>query len=199
MSEYLSVNGQVKFLMRHGMEFHDVSIHEAKELLSNYTYFHKIISYKHFFEQYNTDEYGEDLFNGLDFGDLYELQQIDRRLRKKFNDVCLEVEYYFKVFLLKIIEDETLPIDHYFYYDVVDVEKRYHVNAKMEKRAKDFDDVYSKKMLEKFPGKKPVWVLNEYLSFGEVLELFTNYVHKKKITKYDFELEFLLRVKKLLN
>ena len=33
MSEYLSVNGQVKYLMRHGMEFHDVSIHEAKELL----------------------------------------------------------------------------------------------------------------------------------------------------------------------
>ena len=125
MNDYLSVNGQVKHLIRHGMEFHDVPMHEAKEILSDYTYFHKVISYKHFFEQYNTDEYGNDLFNGLDFGDLYELQQIDRRLRKKFNDVCLEVEYYFKVFLLKMVEDEKFLGNQYFYYDVVDIEKKF--------------------------------------------------------------------------
>ncbi|MGL5020526.1 MAG: Abi family protein [Mycoplasmatales bacterium] len=199
MSEYLSVNEQIKFLINHGMTFQDMSQDEAKSVLMHYTYYHKVMSYKHFFSIYRQDANGNDIFNGLDFNDIYELQMIDRKLRALLNDICLDIEYYFKVYILKQIEFSIVPREAYFYYDIVDLEKRYHITDKMNKRAKDYDDAYSIKMLKNYPDKKPIWVLNEYLSFGEVIEIFAKYNRKKNLTKDDFMIDLLSRAKNMRN
>jgi len=199
MSEYLSAAGQVKFLIKRGMTFHDMTQNKAQDVLMRYTYLHKVSSYKHYFSRYEIDVNGEDVFNGLDFNDIYELQVIDHKTRGLLNDICLDVEYYFKVYLLKQVETLNTGREMYFYYDVVDVEKRYHITDKMTKRAKDYEDQYSIKMLKKFPNKKPIWVLNEYLSFGEVIEIYARFNRTKKITKDDFLITLLGRAKGLRN
>ncbi len=199
MKSYLNLNNQISFLSSAGMEFKDVSKQEAYEILTEYTYLHKLLIYKNFFSQYQVLENGEDDFNGLDFGDLYDLHRIDRRLREVLSDICIDVEYFFKVFILNTIECNQKFCNQFFYYDVIDIDKRFRIDDKMEKRAREFDDIYSQKMLKKWPNKKPVWVLNEYLSFGEVIEVFNLFVTTKKLHNYDLELYLLKHTKKLRN
>lgn len=197
---YKSATEQVAYLKKNGLIFETISELEAVNYLTEYTYYHKVISYKNLLSFYETDEYGEDIFNGIDFADLYELQNIDNKLREALSRITLRVEYYFKVFLMQQVETEKACLnDPYYYYRVMDVDRRFNVTNKIRKRALDYGDIYSKKMLDMYPNKKPIWVLNEYLSFGEVIELYAGFVRKNRIKHREFQLDVLMEIKSLRN
>lgn len=197
---YKSAREQIQYLKKNGLKFEGIAEVEAEEYLTEYSYYHKIVSYKILLSNYSTDENGEDVFNGIDFSDLYELQVVDNRLREALSLITLRVEFYFKVYLIKQMEYEPACInDPYYYYKILDVDKRFNVTNKMVKRAKEYGDLYSQKMLEMYPDKKPIWVLNEYLSFGEVIELYAGLVRKKRIMSKEFELDLLMDIKSLRN
>lgn len=195
--EYLNVHEQIKYLKERNLKFNIISEKKAKEILLNQTYFHKLINYKHIISTFSSEEV--DNFNGMEFSDLYELKLIDNILRESFNDVTLEIENYFKVLILRHVDSKPEKCDHFFYYDIIDVDRIYRINNRMKKRIKDYDDYYSKKYLRKFPDEKPIWVLNEYLSFGEVLEIFIKYVHKERLREYDSLIYYLKRAKLIRN
>ncbi len=195
--EYLNVHEQVNYLKERNLNFNIINEKKAKEILLNQTYFHKLINYKHIISAFQKEEI--DNFNGMEFSDLYELKLIDNILRESFNDVTLEIENYFKVLILRHVDSKPEECNHFFYYEIVDVDRIYRINNRMKKRIKDYDDYYSKKYLRKFPEEKPIWVLNEYLSFGEVLEIFIKYVRKERLREYDSLIYYLKRAKLIRN
>lgn len=199
MKDYLSIKEQIKLLKLSGLTFKDMTEHEARSLLANEAYYHKVISYKHYFNQFKSRR-DEDYFNGLDFFDLYEYYKIDNQLKENLNDICLDVENFFKVYMMREIDEcDFYEAPAYCYYDIIDVERRFKVTNKMEKRIRDYNDVYSKKNLKKFPDKKPIWVLNEYLAFGEVIEIYSKFMKDNNIKKEEFNIEILLICKNLRN
>lgn len=197
--KYLSVDEQIKYLKDRNLLFVDMDEQEAKRILMTETYFHKIVSYKHYFSKYKVLADGDDNYNHIDFNDLYELSVIDHQLRRSYNEICLNIEKYFKVFLLRFIERSGSNVNEYFFYRVTNLEKIYRINTRMEKRIKDFGDVYSRKNIEKYPDEKPMWVLNEYLSFGEVLEIFNKYLRKHPHPQYDEMMNYLKIAKQIRN
>lgn len=197
---YKTAVEQVSYLKKNGLLFLEINENEAVKYLTEYTYYHKVISYKNLLSMYDTNEKGTDIFNGIDFADLYQLQLIDQKLRESFSQITLKLEYYFKVFLMNQVEMEKVCLkDPYYYYHILDVDRRFNVTNKIKKRAIDYGDIYSKKMLEQYPGKKPVWVLNEYLSFGEVIEIYATFVRKNHIKNKEFFIDLLIEIKSLRN
>ncbi len=196
--KYLNVHEQINYLKERNLQFNLISEKKAKDILLHEAYFHKILAYKYTLSAFEKID-GEDNFNGIDFNDLYELRIIDGQLRELFNDITLEIESYFKVFILRHIDENQNKCHEYIYYDIVDIDRIYRINSRMNKRIRDYGDYYSQKYLDKFPDQKPVWVLNEYLSFGEVLEIFTKYVKKKNLTEYETLIYYLKQVKMIRN
>ena len=198
MKSYMTCREQVSFLKARGLVFKVIDEKKAQHLLSHNVYFHKLCSYKHFFNRYSQTKSGEDNYNGLDFADLYDLYDLDKLLREQFVDICSEIELFFKVFIMRHVEMSPIH-DEYFYYTIENIDKKYRINNRMEKRINDFDDLYSKKNLIKYPEDKPIWVLHEYLTFGEVLELFTKYSRKNKLKEYNFLIDMLYTSKTVRN
>ncbi len=195
---YLNVHEQIKYLKKRNLKFNLMSEDDAKDILLHEAYFHKILNYKHTISHFQVTN-NTDNFNGIDFNDLYELKKTDSQLRELFNDMTLEIENYFKVFILRHIDENPKTCNEYMYYDIIDVDKVYRINSRMSKRIRDYGDYYSEKYLNKFPNKKPIWVLNEYLSFGEVLEIFTKYVKRKKAVDYETFIYYLRQAKLIRN
>lgn len=198
MKSYLNINEQIVFLKKHNMKFNRIDESRAKDILTNSVYLHRLLNYKLFFKKYKYLSNGDDDFNGIDFADLYELAIIDKLLRELFDDICLDVEYYFKAYILKFIEENN-HLNEYFYDTIDNIELKFKLNSRMNRRINDFNDIYSKKNMKKYPNLKPVWVINEYLSFGEVLELFEKHVKKNKVKNLDNFLKMLRVAKKLRN
>lgn len=199
MQKYMSVTHQINNLSRNGMLFSDINQNDAKDLLTNEVYYHKVISYKHYFSVYKTKK-NVDYFNGLDFLDLYEYYKIDNLIRQALNLISIDVEDYFKVYIMRHAEQNRNVVDPaYFYYEVMDIEKRFTPSSKMQKRIRDYDDIYSKKMLRKFPDKKPTWVLNEYLTFGEVCEIYAKYIQDNHLKWYQYDVDILYTCKNVRN
>ncbi len=195
--EYLSVHDQIIYLKERNVKFDLMNEKAAKDILLHESYFHKLLNYKSVLSRFHLEE--QDDFNGIDFNDLVELKQIDNVLRELFNDITLEIEHYFKVLILRHVDCNPKRCNHYFYYDIVDVDKVYRINNRMKKRIKNYDDYYSRKHLKKFPDQKPIWVLNEYLSFGEVLEIFTSYTRIYKLREFDTLITYLKEAKLIRN
>lgn len=184
MNSYINAKEQVEYLKKRNLGFKKISEKEARNILVSEPFFYRLVSYKHYFSSYRVDENGDDDFTGIDFSDLKQLSDMDGLLREELNKIALDIESYFKANIISNIEnDSSIENPQYVYYDLLDIENRYHIVDKMKKRVSSFDDVYSKKMLKKYPRLKPIWVLNEYLSFGEIIELMYRYV---KIYNYDF-------------
>lgn len=196
-NHYLNVHDQVNYLKERNVAFNLMSQKQAKDILLHESYFHKLLNYKSILSRFNSDEIDD--FNGIEFNDLVELRNIDNLLRELFNDITLEIEHYFKVLILRHVDCNSDRCDHYFYYDMVNVDKVYRINSRMEKRIKNYNDYYSRKHLKKFPEKKPIWVLNEYLSFGEVLEIFSVYKRKYRLKEFDPMIYYLKEAKMIRN
>ncbi len=184
MNTYVHAKEQVELLKKRNLNFKKISMKEAVQILINESFYYRLVSYKHYFSSYSLDENGDDNFGGIDFYDLYELSLIDKIIREELNKISLDIETYFKSnIILNIENNDAIENPTFVYNDILDIDSRYHIVDKMKKRVSIFDDVYSKKMLKKYPNMKPIWVLHEYLSFGEMLEIM-----KKFVKVYDYEL-----------
>ncbi len=200
MNEYNTAHEQVRLLAKRNLMFKGMSQKSARKVLVDEANFYRLVSYKHYFSKYTLDENGEDDFNGLDFLDLYELYMADKILREEFSKITLDIEFYFKGhILLEVQNSDTITEKDYIYQELMNVEQRYHIVSRMEKRIHEFDDYYSKKMLRKYPNFKPIWVLHEYLSFGEVLEIMKSFKKKYSLPKFSDNIDFLYSSKTVRN
>ena len=100
----LTTEKQIEHLKSKGIAFDLVSEKDAFSYLQNESHFFKLIAYRKNYQKY---EYGDHAgqYIHLEFGDLEDLTEIDRFLRSVLLQLSLDVEYYAKMKIFKVIEE----------------------------------------------------------------------------------------------
>lgn len=167
-------------LKEKGVKFNIVDENDAKKFLYINTYYTKIAAYR--FNYRKDEETGER--KNLEFAYLKELSTIDMYLRNILMKMCVNVEHYLKVKLLKEWEnvgaEKGEAVIEYFYSTYPDIKMNL---------LRNLNNNYCKSLMLKYDGdffknnprtvdkyklknpKLPIWVLCESLSFGELINM----------------------------
>ena len=167
----LTVADQIGHLRSKGVTFELCSEEDARETLSDKTYYFKLAAYRVLFEKRVGGAHDGE-YVGLDFGHLRDLAVIDHMLRYSLLPMTLDIEHFAKV---KLMREVTRRADEDGYAIVVDYleslsERNRSIREKEMERLKR--DGYSGGMARKYDEKKPVWVLIELLSFGGFINFY---------------------------
>lgn len=171
MKPMLTVEEQIEHLKSKGVAFDLCSEEEARQTLSNKTYYFKLAAYRVLFDKrVGGERDGE--YVGLDFGHLRDLAAIDHMLRYTLLPMTLDVEHFAKVKLIR----ETTERENEDGYSIVDdylaslSERNRSIRENEMERLKR--DGFSGGMARKYDEEKPVWVLVELLSFGGFINFY---------------------------
>ena len=169
----LTIGKQIEHLKSKGITFDLVSEKDAFSYLQNESHFFKLIAYRKNYQKY---EYGDHAgqYIHLEFGDLEDLTEIDRFLRSVLLQLSLDVEYYAKMKILKVIE-----VHHEDGYKIVvdildDLQKN---NLKQYERCKGELErhrasYYCGDLVRKYSPNYPVWVFMEIVPFGRTISFY---------------------------
>ena len=161
----LSVDEQIEHMKVKGIKFNIVSEDEAKDFISNHTYYFKVRSYAKNYDKY---QYGENKgkYINLEFAYIQELSRIDAELRYFIIRACLDMEHFLKVLLLQDFagssEDGYSIVEKYLTAYPGAKDK---INARKQ-NAVCFD------LLEKYENNFAIWNIVEVLSFGDFINLY---------------------------
>lgn len=210
----MKTNELIDHMKSKGITFEHFSEKEASDFLDKNNNYFKLTSYRKNFEKYTRGENAGEYLE-LDFGYLVDLSTIDMYLRRILLIMCLDIEHYSKIYLLKSIENNHLEDG----YNVVKLfiesknrtktenGKKIITNRVIDNIKRSINNPYCGQLLEKYGINKetkniedfPVWAIIEVISFGEFNELFQFYYRYYGIT-YEKDLGFLLdTVKQLRN
>jgi abortive infection bacteriophage resistance protein len=166
-----TVDEQIEHLKSKGVTFDLCSVEEARETLSDKTYYFKLAAYRILFDKRVGGKHDGE-YVGLDFGHLKDLAAIDHMLRYTLLPMTLDVEHFAKV---KLIREATERADEDGYSIVDDYlaslsERNRSIRENEMERLKR--DGFSGGMARKYDEDKPVWVLVELLSFGGFINFY---------------------------
>ncbi len=170
----LSVDEQIAQMKRQGITFNLCSEDEAREHLSNRTYYFKLRSYRTLYDKRVGGE-RDGQYIGLDFGHLRALASLDRDLRYALLPLTLDVEHAARTKLMRNITE--MP-DEDGYTVCADYMESLNHDERRRRRGDvgQLDkDIYCQALLAKYgkdPAKMPVWVLLELFSFGSFIDLY---------------------------
>lgn len=173
----LTIEKQIEHLKSKGITFDLVSEKDAFSYLQNESHFFKLIAYRKNYQKY---EYGDHAgqYIHLEFGDLEDLTEIDRFLRSVLLQLSLDVEYYAKMKILKVIEEHhedgyQIVVDFMDY--LKDVNKYGKVNE-FERCKNDLErnrtSPYCGELVKKYSSNYPVWVFLEIVPFGRTISFY---------------------------
>lgn len=172
MKPFKTIDEQIKILEERGMTFNDYN--RAKNYLLTNNYYSVINGYSKFFMVSDSDSY----LHGTSFDEITKVQFFEREIKSAFMKYIILVEQHFKAILSHRFA-EYFPYKPYAYlrtetYDISN-------NANLLKASSLTAQLTN--VLNKFNGKKdpnaikhyrnnhndvPIWVLQEYLSFGQI-------------------------------
>lgn len=154
----------INLIKRKGITFDLCSEEEAIKFLNEDNYYLKVTAYRFNYPKNNNNKY----YN-LDFFHLMELSILDEYLRLLLLKLCLHVEHSLKVHLLNHMEQ--IDVDDYKIVDAFDAE-----NPNAVKQVQNIKETsYAYNLIEKFEGNFPIWVLIEFVSFGDLLKFYRFY------------------------
>ena len=167
----LTVEEQVEHLRRKGVTFDLCSAEQARETLSDKTYYFKLAAYRVLFEKRIGGAHDSE-YVGLDFGHLRDLAAIDHMLRYTLLPMTLDIEHFAKVKLMREVTDRADEDGYSIVADYLESlsERNRSIREKEMERLKR--DRYSGGMARKYDEEKPVWVLIELLSFGGFINFY---------------------------
>lgn len=178
----LNIEDQVKALKDKGITFDLMSEKDAKIILSNINYYHKITLFRRNFKK---EKVGEDIkYENLDFFYLNKIASKDMQLRYLLLQMCLDIEHALKTNLMgRISEDDNedgYTIVHEFIQSMTDrgVETDIDKIISIAKKNENYQHNLYKKNNNK--DMIPIWVLIEFMSFSQVIELFLFYYKKRE-------------------
>lgn len=168
----LSIPGQVDNMKKKGIRFEIVSEADAKRFLENNTYYFKLKAYEKDFEQYQKGEKKGQYVN-LDFAYLQDLSTIDSRLRKILLQMCVDIEHFLKVYMLRDFNktDEDG-------YEIIEEFNRRNPEAIREIKDKKNGSTCSE-LITKYGDDFAIWNIVEVLSFRQTIALFTLYCERQ--------------------
>ena len=165
----LTVEQQIAHMKTKGITFNLVSEGEAAAHLREKCQFFRVYAYRKLFPKHVGGP-RDGQYVGLDFGNLKELSNLDRKLRDALLPMTLDVEHFAKVRLLAAAEDRgedgyALIRD---YLEASTDEQRNHLRIELKQRR---NDPYAGAVVRKYQGDMPVWAFCEVVSFGTFTDL----------------------------
>ncbi len=188
-----------------GITFTQITEKEAEHYLSDINNFLRIASYRKNYEK-NPAGKNKGKYQNLDFAYLVDLSSIDMHLRYLILKMTIDIEHALKVRLLKNIEENNL-IGGYAVVSAF-LSRNAKIVSKIEQTA---NSAYTANLLGKYftidsLTKKitdfkdcPVWVLLEFLTFGDFLYFYRFFYEEYTKTKSDFSCKMLNNIKSLRN
>ncbi len=162
----LTISEQIAHLKNKGIKFELCSEDDALDYLTLNNNYFKIRAYRKNFEKCSYGEMKGKYLN-LDFAMLKDFAIIDMRLRYVLLSMCLDIEHFEKVKLLRVISDSMN--DGYTivnsYLDNLDMCGKKHIlENDINSRSKSS---YCKGIINKYHDHYPAWAFVEILSFGQ--------------------------------
>lgn len=181
----LSVSDLIIHLQGKGVIFSIMSATDANTYLSQNNNFFKLTSYRKNYLKY-TDGVNIGKYEHLEFAYLIELARIDVEVRHILLKMCLDIEHFLKVYLIKFIEDRVKSgADEDGYKIVLDyisdanqasiVDKANNIKIRSSKIAsklkQNVSNPYCGNLIAKYKSEMPIWALVEVISFGDLLDI----------------------------
>ena len=168
MKPILNIDEMIEHMKEKGIKFNIISENEAKKFLSESNYYMKLASYRTNYPKYDESSKRCGQYINLEFAYLKELSTIDMYLRYIVLEMCLDIEHYLKVKLLRVIENNPEE-------DGYDIIRRFVAsdnNAYILKNIrKHKSSEYCKDLIEKYYPYFPARVLVVVISFGDLTYL----------------------------
>lgn len=102
----LSFDQQIEHMKNKGITFHHMSEAEAKDFIMYHTYYFKIKCYAKNYAKYPSGHPKQNQYKNLDFAYLKEMSKLDMLFRYEIMQLCLDVEHFLKVQMLRDFNDE---------------------------------------------------------------------------------------------
>lgn len=185
----LDVESLIAHAKGKGINFDIMSERDAIEYLSQNNNYFKLSSYrKNYPKITNGPRKGQ--YNNLDFAHLVELARIDVEIRHLLIKMCLDIEHFLKVSLIKAVENNMKAgtgedgykivtdflIDSYtenFAERAANISRRSGtVSKKVRQNQKN---PYCEGLINKYQNEMPIWAFVEVISFGDLEDLITFY------------------------
>ena len=205
--EMLSVDELIAYMLDKGIKFKHMSQRDAKEYLHKNNNYFKLTSYRKNYIKYTTGpNIGQ--YEQLDFAYLVELARIDVLLRQVILAMCLDIEHFLKVQLIRAIEQDpdedgySIVLDYIFDNDnkalierAKNTSPRVHAIVKLDQNK---NNPYCGGLISKYNDEMPVWAFVEIISFGDLLR-FIEYVSQKIGWNLPVDIKTLDRVRQIRN
>lgn len=180
----LTIDDQIIALKEKGINFKLASEKEARAILSDINYYHKITLFRRNFERVKLDT-GEKYHN-LDFSYLSKIASKDMQLRYLLLQMCLDIEHSLRTQLMgQIAEDEKedgYEIVEKFIQSMADQGFEIDVNKIISIAKKNRHYQHNLYIKNNDKDMMPIWVLIEFMSFSNTVDLFLFYHKTKKWT-----------------
>ena len=183
-AKIISPDEAITLMKGKGIKFEIVSESEAKQILSERNYYHKLMAYcDNFVIRQRGEKEGQYL--NLDFAYLKELSIIDMYLRYLLIHMCLDIEHHIKLMLIHDVEQNPAE-DGYNIVRICDPD--YIARDRIKEQA---TGSYSRELIEQYlPDLDfPVWVFCELSTFGDLYKLYKEYMtlyRGRPLPKYTF-------------
>lgn len=204
----LSVEDLIFHMQNKGISFSIMSQEDAKTYLHKNNNYFKLTSYRKNYPKFTTGVHvGK--YENLEFAYLVELARIDVQLRQVILGLCLDIEHFLKVELIRVIEqnpDEdgySIVLDYLFDKGngtIADRSKNaaYRSRSISNKLEHNKNNPYCGGLISKYHEEMPIWALVEIISFGDLLR-FIEYVSNKLDWPLPVEIKSLDRVRQIRN
>lgn len=174
----LSVDDLIQHCRDKGITFNFISEEDAKRYLSENNNFFKLSSYRKNFSKY-TDGVNKGKYEKLDFAYLIELARIDVEVRHILLKMCLDIEHFLKVCLLKVVEENVKMGTEDGYKIVTDFVQTFAPDDFLgDKIKQNQKNPYCRNLVGKYGKVMPIWVFVEILNFGDLKKLIEFYAKK---------------------
>lgn len=188
MKKKITIDDQIQHMKSKGIKFTIMSEDDAKDFLSQNTYYFKFKSYGKAFEK------NKGTFVNLDFAYIVELSKLDAHLRSFIIQLSLDTEHLLKAELIKDITENKYA-DGYTICKTF-LECNTYIKNKIEKMKQNSA---SADLIYKYHPNWPIWALIEILSFGDFIRLYRFYYDMYQLNRDQKKIDLLMSLKFLRN
>lgn len=167
----LDPEGQIAFLRGKGVTFERMGEAEATRYLSRESYLFATYAYRTLFPKRVGGPHDGEYAN-LDFGDLVDLERLDRELRAALLPLALDAEHLAKARMLDEVARRQAEDGHSIVSDYMASLAPAERSRREAEMARLRRDEYSGDLQRHYAGEMPIWVFLELVSFGTVTDVY---------------------------
>lgn len=167
----LSVDEQIKHLQDKGIQFNEITVEEAESYLTENNNFFKLCAYRKNYPKYQGG-INDGKYIDLDFAYLKDLAIIDMKLRYTFLHLCLDVEHFTKMSLLRVVEKDDKEDGYSIISDYIDSLNETQKTSLENEINRNVNNIYCGEIVNKYHKNYPIWAFLEIIPFGRLVSFY---------------------------